>query len=111
MRCPICLSLKTSLFLKRFLVPVHQNLLCPSEESAKKINQGNLFLTLCEECGFIFNQTFDESLLSYGKDYDNTQTYSSVFQAYIDSLIRHLISERGLVNKTIIEVGCGKGQF
>lgn len=111
MKCPVCQSSKTSIFLNRFQVPVHQNLLCPSEKLAKNIKRGNLFMTICEECGFVFNQAFDANLLSYGKDYDNTQICSPMFKAYIDSMIHHLISERGIVNKTIVEVGCGKGSF
>lgn len=111
MKCPICQFSKTSLFLERFQVPVHQNLLCPSEELARNIKQGSLSMTICKECGFVFNQAFDANLLSYGKDYDNTQICSPMFQAYIDSLIYHLISERGVANKTVVEVGCGKGSF
>jgi len=111
MKCPICRSSKTSLFLERFQVPVHQNLLCSSEELARNVKRGNLSLRVCEECGFVFNQDFDANLLSYGKDYDNTQIYSPMFQNYIDSLVHHLISEQDVVNKTIVEVGCGKGSF
>jgi len=111
MKCPICQSSKTSLFLERFQVPVHQNLLCPSEESARNVKRGKLTLIICEECGFAFNQAFDANLLSYGKDYDNTQVCSSMFRDYIDNLIYHLINERGIVDKTIVEVGCGKGSF
>jgi len=111
MKCPICQSSKTGLFIERFQVPVHQNLLCPSEELARNIKRGSLSLIICEECGFVFNQAFDANLLSYGKDYDNTQICSPMFQAYCDNLIYHLINERGMVNKTIVEVGCGKGSF
>lgn len=111
MKCPICESCKTSLFLQRSDVPVHQNLLCPSEEIARNIKRGSLSMTICEECGFVFNRTFDANLLSYGKDYDNTQICSPVFQAYIDGLIYHLISKRGVANKNIVEVGCGNGVF
>ncbi|MDI6889636.1 MAG: class I SAM-dependent methyltransferase [Thermodesulfovibrionales bacterium] len=68
-------------------------------------------MTICEECGFVFNHAFDADLLSYGKDYDNTQICSPMFQTYIDSLIYHLINEQGVVNKAVVEVGCGKGSF
>jgi SAM-dependent methyltransferase len=111
MKCPICQSCKTTLFLERFGVPVHQNLLCSSEELARNIKRGSLSMAICEECGFVFNQAFDVNLLSYGKDYDNTQICSAMFQAYIDSLVHQLINERGVVNKTVVEVGCGKGSF
>ncbi|MFC1643522.1 class I SAM-dependent methyltransferase [Chlamydiota bacterium] len=111
MKCPVCKSSKTNLFLERTHVPVHQNLLCSSKEAAKSIRWGNLSLRVCKECGFVFNQLFDADLLSYGDRYDNTQTCSPMFQNYIDDSINYLIHEQGITNKTIIEVGCGNGSF
>ena len=111
MKCPICQSVKVNRFLERFNVPVHQNLICPSKEIARNVKRGNLSLVVCKECGFVFNQSFDENLLSYGKNYDNTQISSPIFQDYIDNLIYYLIKKRGIVNKTIVEIGCGKGSF
>jgi SAM-dependent methyltransferase len=65
----------------------------------------------CADCGFVFNQSFDASLLSYGVDYDNTQDCSPVFDQYLDELVRYMVTERGVHDCRIIEVGCGKGGF
>lgn len=111
MECPICQSVSLTAFLERLKVPVHQNLLCASVDSARAVERGDLSLVVCEECGFTFNRAFDESLLSYGEHYDNTQTYSPSFEAYVDGLVAHLIEEKGVFDKTIVEVGCGKGHF
>ena len=111
MECPICQSGNTTAFLERSGVPVHQNLLCASREAARTVNRGDLSLVMCGDCGFTFNRSFDEGLLSYGELYDSTQTCSPAFEKYVDDLVAHLVEERGVVNKTIVEIGCGKGYF
>jgi SAM-dependent methyltransferase len=81
------------------------------QESALNINCGHLKLIVCETCGFIFNQAFDLSQLSYGENYDNTQTCSSAFESYVSGLVDYLIQEKKVQNSFIVEVGCGKGLF
>ena len=110
-RCPICDSNLIVPFLVRSSVPVHQNLVMADRISAREINRGNLTLAVCEDCGFIFNQDFDGSKLSYGKEYDNTQTYSPSFESYISELARSLIYDKNIQNCSVVEVGCGKGSF
>jgi SAM-dependent methyltransferase len=110
-RCPVCNSNLTAPFLVRGSVPVHQNLVMADRISAIQINRGNLTLAVCEDCGFIFNQDFDGSKLSYGKEYDNTQTYSPSFESYISELARSLIYDKNVQNCSVVEVGCGKGSF
>ena len=109
--CPLCGAQALQPFLHRNAVPVHQNLVVNSPTSARSIARGVLDLAVCEHCGFVCNRAFDLALLAYGEDYDNTQSCSAYFDAYLDDLVRHLVEERGLRNSTIVEVGCGKGQF
>jgi SAM-dependent methyltransferase len=109
--CPICGCRSLIHFLSRKQVPVHQNLLFDEQESATKIARGDLELIICEACGFIFNQAFDPSKLSYGEAYDNTQTWSPAFDEYLDGLTQYLMFERSIQNCRVVEVGCGKGQF
>ena len=109
--CPICASDALQPFLHRDAVPVHQNLVVKSLHAARSLASGVLDMAVCAHCGFVCNRAFDLSLLAYGEDYDNTQSCSAYFDAYLDELVRHLVEERGLRNSTIVEVGCGKGQF
>ena len=44
--CPVCKITKLILFLKRFQVPVHQNLVVNSQESARKVTRGELDLVV-----------------------------------------------------------------
>ncbi len=109
--CPICKNTHLRVFLQRSDVPVHQNLLMNSQKSARATTRGALKLSVCENCGFVFNQAFDLSLLSYGQDYDNTQSCSDYFDSYLDDLVKELVEHQGVRNCTIVEVGCGKGHF
>lgn len=109
--CPICASSSTSRFLRRERVPVHQNLVVQDRNAAVEMARADLDLAVCETCGFVFNQAFDAAKLTYDQAYDNTQSYSPYFDAYMDALVEHLINERGIRNQRIVEVGCGKGLF
>jgi SAM-dependent methyltransferase len=110
-KCPVCQSNLVTMFLKREQVPVHQNLVMKDQRSALEIPRGNLSLVVCEECGFVFNQAFEPSTLSYGEAYDNTQSFSPMFAEYLSRLAQHLVFEKGIQNCRIVEVGCGKGSF
>jgi len=81
------------------------------QRSALRIPRGTLSLAVCEECGFVFNATFDPSLLRYGEEYENTQTFSSVFEDYLSDLTDYLVFEKGVQNCRLVEVGCGTGSF
>ncbi len=109
--CPICQTNNCTVFLERKNVPVHQNLLMLDQAAALSTSRGTLTLAFCNNCGFIYNQSFDPYKLSYGDYYDNSQTYSPYFEEYIDNLIEYLIVEKNVKSCNIVEVGCGKGEF
>jgi hypothetical protein len=92
-------------------VPVHQNLVHATRQDALQVTRGDLALTVCHECGFVFNSAFDGTKLMYGVDYDNTQYHSPYFIQYMTDLAAHLVNEKGVRNCQIVEVGCGKGFF
>ncbi len=109
--CPLCASRRLSQFLHRSNVPVHQNLLMQTREQAMDIVRGDLAMTVCIDCGFVFNAAFDPAKLNYGESYDNNQGCSSSFQQHLDDLVGLLIDSKGVRNKQVVEVGCGQGQF
>lgn len=109
--CPLCNSPRLTAFLHRQHVPVHQNLVVPSQESACSVTRGDIDLVVCSACGFVFNRSFDPSLLQYGEHYDNAQYHSPYFDAYLDSHVSRLLQRIGATSSTIVEVGCGNGHF
>ncbi|MFO0918467.1 MAG: class I SAM-dependent methyltransferase [Planctomycetaceae bacterium] len=109
--CPVCESDSVEEFLRRDSVPVHQNLLLESAVAAKNLRRGDLAMTVCRDCGFVFNAAFDPKRLDYGSAYENTQTHSPAFADYVNDLVEHLVRERDVKNCRIVEIGCGKGGF
>ena len=105
--CPVCTSDRLTPFLQRSAVPVHQNLLVASYQAARLVTRGELDLVVCEDCGFVFNRAFDLSLLTYGEDYDNTQTCSAYFDTYLDGLVEHLCKSKAFaiarLSKSVVE--------
>lgn len=110
-RCPVCDGVANAPFLRRERVSVHQNLVVDTRAEARALRAGTLTLHACEACGFVFNSTFDESLLRYGAAYDNSQTWSGAFRAHVEARADHVVCARGVRNANIVEVGCGKGAF
>ena len=109
--CPVCRAPCERPFLERHPVPVHQNLVVRDALSAQALNRGTLLLYACDACGFVFNAAFDPALLNYGEAYDNTQSHSPAFQHYVQHLADHVVRERGVRGRRIVEIGCGKGGF
>lgn len=109
--CPVCDTNRITPFLLRPQVPTHQNLVVTSLNSARDIARGVLDMAVCNTCGFVYNRAFEPSRLEYGADYYNTQSCSPFFDEYLTNLSRYLVKDKGITNKVIVEVGCGKGHF
>jgi SAM-dependent methyltransferase len=92
-------------------VPVHSCLLVETREAALAFPRGDPELGFCAACGFIQNRQFDPSLLDYAADYEETQAFSPRFRRFLDELCDQQIRTHGLHGKTVVEIGCGKGEF
>ncbi|HEX5368927.1 MAG TPA: methyltransferase domain-containing protein [Dehalococcoidia bacterium] len=86
-------------------------LLVPTLEEALQFPKGNICLGFCATCGFISNVLFDARLLTYSSQYEETQGFSPRFNAFAESLARRLIDRYDLHGKSVLEIGCGKGEF
>ena len=99
------------LFLERKDVPVFQNVLFKYRTDALNVERGDLRLLVCTQCGFVFNAAFDPTAARYGEQYDNNQTCSPEFSAYLAGHIRRITDALAEADSTIVEVGCGNGWF
>lgn len=110
-RCPVCGSKQLAVFFQMPDVPVHCNVLWSSRDAALKCPKGDIKLAFCRVCSFITNLAFDQRRLEYTKAYENPLDFSPRFQVYSRSLAARLVRSCNLQNKSIIEIGCGKGHF
>lgn len=91
-------------------VPVFQNKVYKTKEEAVGCMKLPVKLYQCQDTGFVFSGGFDPEVLDYNEDYQNEQGNSDYFQEHLESVFK-LISERHLLNRKIVEIGCGKGLF
>jgi SAM-dependent methyltransferase len=110
-KCPICNSTGAAAFFEIFQMPVHCNVLWPTQDAAIRAPRGDVRLGFCGSCGHIFNLAFDPALVQYTQDYENSLHFSPRFQSYAEWLAVRLIERHDLHGKDIIEIGCGKGDF
>jgi hypothetical protein len=92
-------------------VPVNSVVLLPTRSEALNFPTGDIRLGLCANCGFITNTAFDPAAIEYSSRYESTQGFSATFNAYHRELAQRLINQFQLTRKTIIEIGCGQGEF
>ena len=109
--CPNCGSKGLHLFYEVDDVPVHSCLMLSSEEEALDFPSGNVRLGFCEHCGFITNTVFDSKWSAYAPNYEDQQSFSPTFNKFAKELAQQLIDKYDLHNKSIVEIGCSKGDF
>ncbi len=109
--CPGCGSKKVVPFYEVHDAPVQSCLLLSDSEEALRFPCGTISLALCENCGFVYNAAFDPRLVDYTRDYEEQQAFSPRFNRFAEELTGDLINRYELRDKTIVEIGCGKGDF
>jgi SAM-dependent methyltransferase len=110
--CPVCGGIDlTEVFSAATAVPVFCNWLYDDQAEALAATTGEVRLVACATCGHVFNASHDEALLAYGAGYENSLHYSPTFQRYAQELAERLVDAHGLRGGTVLEVGCGKGDF
>ncbi len=110
MSCPLCSKHKLLPVYEVKDIPVFQNKVYDTVEQAKNTQLADVSLVVCENCGFIFNNSFNPQTMNYDVQYQNEQSHSIYFQNYLNNILKLFIS-KGFQNKKIVEIGCGKGYF
>ncbi|MEM6869091.1 MAG: class I SAM-dependent methyltransferase, partial [Cyanobacteria bacterium P01_C01_bin.121] len=109
--CPNCGSKGLSVFYEVRNVPVHSCLMMPSVEKALDFPCEDVVLGFCSHCGFITNIEFDSKWSAYAPNYEDQQSFSPTFNRFAKELAEQLIERYDLHNKSIVEIGCSKGDF
>ncbi|MCA9931461.1 MAG: methyltransferase domain-containing protein [Anaerolineales bacterium] len=108
---PICSGDNIIPLVEMKQVPVHCNVLWPTQDEALAAPRGDIRLGYFPNCGHIFNLDFDPSLMAYTQEYENSLHFSPRFQQYATALAERLIADYNLHDKDIVEIGAGKGDF
>jgi len=110
--CPACSGSTHALSLYRqYDVPVQSCLLPSTEARARGVERRQIELFGCRDCGLIFNRHFDATSQYFDTGYEETQGFSVVFQQFARDLGQNLDRRWHLSDRTVFEVGCGKGDF
>ena len=111
MNCPACSAPHGRLFYRQSRVPVNTCLLHGSAAEATGLPRGELELAWCPSCGFVWNHAFDPDLAEYSSRYEETQAFSEHFSSFAGELAKRWVERYNLHGRTVLEIGCGKGEF
>jgi SAM-dependent methyltransferase len=109
--CPSCGSDQLKPFFSIKNAPAQSLITIKNYEEAMSIPTRDIDLTLCRNCGFVFNASFDTDYDYYTKGYEDQQGFSPTFLKWITGVTQRVIDKYDLRDKDIIEIGCGKGDF
>jgi len=109
--CPSCGHAGLTLFYEVKQIPFYSCLLPDSRQEALDCPCRDLTLGFCPACGFISNVLFDPELVDYSVSYEDQQGFSPTFNAFAQRIANHLIERYDVRHKSILEIGCGKGDF
>jgi SAM-dependent methyltransferase len=109
--CPNCQAGTMQIFHRAQGVPTNSCILLETRDEAMAYPRGDITLGFCAGCGFVGNTTFDPKLTEYSGRYEETQGFSPTFQRFHRGLADRLITQFGLQDRDVLEIGCGKGEF
>jgi len=110
--CPNCRSAACCHpFYEVLGVPTNSCLLVEDRARALEFPTGDIVLAVCSGCGFIFNAAWDSGRTVYSDRYEETQGFSPTFNTFDRAIAEDLVSSYDIRGKTVLEIGCGKGEF
>lgn len=109
--CPACGGSDLGVLYHLQGIPAQSVVLLDTWEEAIGYPVGELTLTLCAGCGFIFNSTFDAGLVDYASTTEESQHFSGTFSRFAKELAAEIAGRQDLEGRLVLEIGCGKGDF
>ncbi len=109
--CPACDGSRLDVIYHLPSIPTQSVVLVDSESEALDYPCGELTLSVCRNCGFLFNSTFGAALVDYASATEESQHFSGTFNRFAKELVAEIAAMRDLKDCLTLEVGCGKGDF
>jgi SAM-dependent methyltransferase len=107
--CPACGHPELDVFHCQDGIPTNSCLLLDTREEAESFPTGQMELGFCHACGFLANVAFEEA--EYSSRYEETQGFSKLFVEWAQGLAKRWVDKYDLHGKSVLEIGCGKGEF
>ncbi|GAB3962639.1 class I SAM-dependent methyltransferase [Plantactinospora veratri] len=92
-------------------IPVYCGVHWASRAEALASPLGRMWLAYCPECGYVRNLAFDPAVLVYDTTMDTNLHHSPAFGVFSADLVKHLAGRFPLRGGTVLDVGCGQGEF
>ena len=109
--CPVCDNSEMRIFFEIESVPVFCNVLWDNRPEALAAPLAQICLAYCHKCGLIYNVAFDRTLMDYSPAYENSLHFSQRFRQWAEETADRLVRRYQLLEKDIVEIGCGQGDF
>lgn len=111
MRCPACAEAELVPSADLGAVPALCGVTWVEQAEAVASPAGPIRLAYCPVCAHVVNVAFRPELLAYDGSYDNSLHHSPTFRAYASDLAKRLSEDYRLAGRSVLELGCGKGDF
>jgi SAM-dependent methyltransferase len=82
-----------------------------SRDEALASPVGRMRLGYCAECAYVRNVAFAPETMVYDTTMDTNLHHSPAFQAFSAKLVADLAKRYALTGKTVLDIGCGQGEF
>lgn len=92
-------------------VPIVCNQLLHSAGEARHVARAGIDLVGCRGCGHVFNAAFDPGQITYEANYENSLMGSPRYRQFTEAIIERLVAVYDLRGRTVVEIGCGRGEF
>lgn len=109
--CPCCHSAQLIDFFVVKNAPIFSVVTVATRKEALDVPKRDIQLALCQGCGFVFNRSYDTGIDYFTLGYEDQQGFSATFMAYLTRISLDLVERYRLQGKTLLEIGCGKGDF
>lgn len=109
--CPCCGSTHVEAFFRVPQAPIFSLVTVKSRDEALAVPRRDIELGFCHGCGFVFNRLFDRSIDYFSLGYEDQQGFSKTFMDFLGRISADLVERHALRGKTLLEIGCGKGDF
>ena len=110
-RCDACGGGPLAAFADLGEIPVQCGVHFGEREDALRSPVGRMLLGFCPDCAYVRNLAFEPDALVYDTSMDTNLHHSPAFQRFSTELVLDLASRWDLSDATILDIGCGQGEF